>query len=93
MKGFTERLREVRKRFITRCGERADQLEEAGAAGNRAAIASVAHDIAGTAGIFGFDDLSIEARALDELAKSNAPCEDAVRSMVLRLREIGAADD
>lgn len=91
MSGFNERLEGLRKRFIARCGERADQLELALSQGRREQVASIAHDIAGTGGIFGFDDLSIEARSLDHLAKGDAPYENAARSMVLRLREIAEA--
>ena len=89
--GFNERLQELSKRFTARCGERADQLELALSAGRRDEVASIAHDIAGTGGIFGFNELSIEARSLDHLAKSDAPYENAARSMVLRLREIATA--
>ena len=88
--GFDERLREVRESFIARCGERADKLEDALSEGRRGEIAGIAHDIAGTGGIFGFNDLSVEARALDQLAKSEGPYEYAVRSMVLRLRDIAS---
>ena len=91
MGGFDSRLQEVRKRFIARCGDRADQIEAALSANRREEIGNIAHDIAGTGGIFGFDELSIEARSLDHLAKSEAPYENAARSMVLRLREIAAA--
>ena len=90
MTDFDARLQEVRKRFIARCADRADEIETALVNGSREQIGRIAHDIAGTGGVFGFNELSIEARSLDHLSKSNAPYENAARSMVLRLREIAS---
>ena len=54
----------LRQRFTVRCAERAAALSRACDASDLETVRSLAHDITGSAGMFGFPALSDEAQRL-----------------------------
>jgi HPt (histidine-containing phosphotransfer) domain-containing protein len=79
MSDFDDRMAALRERFGARCGERAAQLAAALADGDRDAVVRIAHDLAGTAGIFGYPELSCAAQRLEEAARSVDPAGDELK--------------
>lgn len=66
MSAFDDRLAALRARFLARAADDHAALTAARDAGDREAIRSIAHSLAGGAGIFGFPEVSAAARALEE---------------------------
>ena len=86
----------LRDRFADRCSDRRDQLEAALSGGDRAAVIRIAHDLAGTAGIFGYPGLSHSAQALEEAARGAAVSFDELRfqthAVIAKLPRPGTTD-
>jgi HPt (histidine-containing phosphotransfer) domain-containing protein len=66
---IAEQMNELRQRFRVRCSERGAALADACEKADMEAIRSLAHDITGSAGLFGFPDLSQEARRLSDACR------------------------
>jgi HPt (histidine-containing phosphotransfer) domain-containing protein len=79
MTGFDDRMAGLRQRFRDRCGDRAEKLRSAMASGDAAALAAVAHDLAGSAGLFGFEELSREAQTCELAARKPGASDDELR--------------
>ncbi|MET0181158.1 MAG: Hpt domain-containing protein [Novosphingobium sp.] len=70
MSEFDDRMAALRERFGARCAERGEQLAAALADGDREAVVRIAHDLAGSAGMFGCPELSRAAQRLEEAARA-----------------------
>jgi HPt (histidine-containing phosphotransfer) domain-containing protein len=70
MSEFDERMALLRERFAARCGERHGQLAAVLHGRDAAAVVRIAHELAGTAGIFGYAQLSRMAQDLEEIARA-----------------------
>lgn len=66
MSGTDPRMATLRGRFVARAAKDHKALAAARAAGDCAAIRDIAHALAGAAGIFGFAEIGVAARAVDE---------------------------
>ncbi len=62
-------MSELRREFLDKTAADLPRMEAAFAAGNLAGVAAVAHDIKGTAGVFGLSDMSDTGRLLQEAAQ------------------------
>ena len=75
---FDAKFASLRDRFRTRLAEYADRLDEllAGCPDSSDDIRDLIHRVAGTAGSFGFAEISAEASGLDEsFALGGDPCD------------------
>lgn len=63
---IAEKMEILRTRFRARCGERSASLLYACERGDAEVIQKLAHDITGSAGLFGFPSLSEQARQLSD---------------------------
>lgn len=84
-----------RERFVDRAAADADAIEDHAAASRWPAVRDLAHGIVGRAGMFGFSELSVTARALEEaidarLAPDNL--DQLSRAFVSDLRGLGAGN-
>lgn len=70
----SEMLR-LRGRFREQCPDRAASLREAAQAHDPQAIREIAHGLVGTAGLFGFGDVSDAARSVVEHCRSGKDSE------------------
>ncbi len=68
-------MQALRARFVERARAEADQIEQHASGKNWGEVRSIAHGIAGRAGMFGFSALSDEARILDNAIDEGEPCE------------------
>lgn len=67
---------ELRARFAGRSQADREALQTAWAAGDRDALQRLSHGLAGSAGLFGYPDLSNAARGLEEALDHDASEED-----------------
>ena len=88
MTPLEKRIAELSARFSAQAGAERDALVAALAAGDRAALLSRAHKLAGTAGMFGFDDIGEAAFALETAAETGADCTGPARTLADMLGEI-----
>lgn len=65
MSDYEEQMRELRERFIERARTDRTALRAALAGGDHYAARFIAHKLAGAAGIFGLDQISVTASALE----------------------------
>jgi len=78
-KRFLEQLESMKRAYVARFPERADELDALRARldeGDATAVLRVeelVHALAGTAGSYGLDDISVAATALDIRVKGGAP--------------------
>lgn len=75
MSAFDERMAELRARFVIRAAEQRAQLAAALLASDLEEVRRLAHGLSGSAGVFGFPELSEGAQALEEAVDAGA--EDA----------------
>lgn len=66
MSDFGDRLAVFRQRFLSRAVEDASALRQALAEDDWNALRRRAHNLAGNAGLFGFADVGLDARRLEE---------------------------
>jgi HPt (histidine-containing phosphotransfer) domain-containing protein len=87
----------LRQQFVVRCADRIEVLQDALSRDDRATIASTAHALAGTAGIFSFSELSRSARLLEEAAESPTSDCEALKALagdlVEQLKTIAGVKD
>ncbi len=88
---FEKKFAVLRKRFATRLVEYADQLEDSlrRCPDSHAELTDLVHRVAGTAGSFGFAELSAAAGPLDEeFATGVEPCQrrDRLEALAVMLR-------
>jgi HPt (histidine-containing phosphotransfer) domain-containing protein len=97
MSEFDEKMQGLRQRFRARCLDRAEQLRAVIASGEAPALIALAHDVAGSAGLFGYGELSAEAQRLEAAAREPSPDKAALAALAKRLLErleqIGGAAD
>jgi HPt (histidine-containing phosphotransfer) domain-containing protein len=83
----------LRTRFRARCGDRSASLLSACELRDLTAIQGLAHDITGSAGLFGFPSLSEEARNLSDSCRLGSAAEGtlsaarALSASLLRVAE------
>ncbi len=65
-------LDELRGEFAAKCGSDLDELCRAAEAGDWAAVAAVAHDVKGTAPVFGYGAAGETARRLEAAARAQS---------------------
>jgi HPt (histidine-containing phosphotransfer) domain-containing protein len=75
---IAERLAVLQARFRARCVDRSASLSAACKAGDLTAISSLAHDITGSAGLFGYPTLSEEASNISELCRGGVADEPTI---------------
>ncbi|MFC7537265.1 Hpt domain-containing protein [Sphingomonas sp. GCM10030256] len=66
---ISDQMKLLRQRFRVRCAERGAALSQACDEGDLEALRGLAHDITGSAGLFGFPALSQEAQRLSEACR------------------------
>lgn len=77
----------LRLRFCARALEEADQLETALAVNDRAATESLAHSLAGTAGLFGYTEIGEAAMTVDRaFAQGDTGAPEAVTALIKAIR-------
>ncbi len=72
MSEFEEKMAQLRERFLTRAQEERAQLIAAVAAGDGAELRRLAHGLSGSAGVFGFPEIGLDAQALEEAVDAKA---------------------
>lgn len=91
MEGFEQRMEALRSRFAERCATDAARLKDAWAARDLRAVEQLVHGLAGSAGIFGHDELSSAAseteRAMAE-GLADHLIEPQIEALVRTLRTI-----
>ena len=80
---IAEQMRVLGQRFRVRCSERSVALSQACDERDLASVRSLAHDITGGAGLFGFPALSQEAQQLSEACRNG--CEEETFRMARAL--------
>jgi HPt (histidine-containing phosphotransfer) domain-containing protein len=80
-------LAELLAQFVARLPERAQELEARLASGDRDGLRSIAHQLKGTAGAYGFARVGDAAAALEACSAPGASL-DAVRDAVARVVEL-----
>ena len=90
MTPLERRIAELSARFSAQAGAERDALLAALAAGDRATLQSRAHKLAGTAGMFGHDDIGEAAFALETAAETGADCTGPARTLADMLGEIAS---
>lgn len=84
-----ERLAALKARFVARSAEEVEALETALAEGDFERIGAVSHSLAGSAGLFGFPQISAAAGDIDTLyATGEEPTEAQVRDLIAMVRAI-----
>ncbi len=63
-------IRPLLERFLARCSANLRSLDEALAAGDYAAIAAIAHGLAGAGGTYGLGDVSVLGRRIEQAARA-----------------------
>ena len=91
MNDFDTRMAELRVRFAARAAGQRAELESALAAGHRDELRRLAHSLAGSAGIFGFPQISADARALEEAVDEGATMDELRRLAALLLERLTGA--
>jgi HPt (histidine-containing phosphotransfer) domain-containing protein len=92
---IAEQMALLRARFRERCLDRSRSLSRACDEADLLTIASLAHDITGSAGLFGFPALSSEAKALSNCCRSEDEQEAiaAGRALSASLLRVAAEGD
>jgi HPt (histidine-containing phosphotransfer) domain-containing protein len=92
---IAEQMMALRKRFRERCEERGRDLLAACARRDRERVRGLAHDITGSAGLFGYPRLSEEAGSLSDKCRSGADEDafEAARALGASLFAVAAGDD
>ncbi|HEY4117047.1 MAG TPA: ATP-binding protein [Byssovorax sp.] len=85
-----EDMTELVTGFVGTMADRVSALEHARAAGDAARLATLAHQLKGASGGYGFAQLGDAARALEAAAKSEVGVSDAVDAVVFLARRIAA---
>lgn len=94
MSDFGDRLAALRQRFLVRAAEDAAAIETDMAAGAWDDVGQRAHRLAGNAGLFGFPDITHDARALEEAIDEDARDEQLIAlatTLIAKLRALGPA--
>lgn len=85
MSDFDERMAVLRARFVARAAEQRAQLAAALLAEDRDETRRLAHGLSGSAGVFGFPEISADAQALEEAVDEGADSEALKRLAALLL--------
>jgi HPt (histidine-containing phosphotransfer) domain-containing protein len=87
---FDEKLQQLRRSFLERTGTEADELEAllADPEEDSERIRSIAHRIAGGAGIFGFASLTNPAALVEECIDGQRPTDEICEKTTILIREI-----
>lgn len=79
MSDFEERMAQLRERFLERAKDERAQLIAAATVGDRAEMRRLAHGLSGSAGVFGFPEIGLDAQALEEAVDAEAEEEELRR--------------
>ena len=88
MKHVHEQVERLKGKFVLTAPDRATALQDANAAGDRDAILRIAHSIAGTAGMFGFDDIGRQAVDLEAEVRGGGDVSGSVDALAGALRAL-----
>ena len=95
MSGFEDKMVQLRARFVIRAGEERAQLAAALEIMDRAEMRRLSHGLSGSAGIFGFPAIGLDAQAVEEAVDEGAD-DEAVRGLctvlIERLGGVGQED-
>lgn len=87
MTDFEGRMAVLRDRFLERC--RSDSVFLANFAGhNRDEVIATVHRLSGSAGMFGFADLSLAAEQAEDCLREQADAGSSMAKVVLELQKI-----
>lgn len=92
---IAEQMRALGQRFRLRCSERGSALSRACDERDLASVRSLAHDVTGSAGLFGFPALSQEAQRLSEACRDGCENEtlEMARALSASLLALAAKED
>lgn len=86
MSEFDDRMAQLRARFVARAAEQRAQLVAALLAGDHDEMRRLAHGLSGSAGVFGFPEISADAQALEEAVDEGVE-EEALKRLAGTLLE------
>jgi len=89
MTAFDERMAKLRERFVERAGMERTELIEARHRRDRETLRRLAHGLSGSAGVFGFPEISVEAARLETAVDEGASEEDVDRLAVALTDRLG----
>ncbi|HEV2078566.1 MAG TPA: Hpt domain-containing protein [Allosphingosinicella sp.] len=72
MTGFEDKMAQLRERFLARAESDRAKLVAAATLDDRAELRRLAHGLSGSAAVFGFPDIGLDAQALEEAVDSDA---------------------
>lgn len=91
---MTDPLEALRPLFMARCGEDLAGLRRAREEGDASALARLAHSLAGSAGSFGFPEITRLARIVDEGCRDGAAAPaPALNALIAALDRINVGSD
>jgi HPt (histidine-containing phosphotransfer) domain-containing protein len=92
---IADQMEVLKQRFRVRCAERSRALDQACRHQDLPMIRSLAHDITGSAGLFGFPALSEEAQRLSDACRELSQDEAfaAARALCASLSAVAAEGD
>lgn len=79
-------MAQLRERFLVRAQDERAQLIAAATRGDRAEMRRLAHGLSGSAGVFGFSEVGLDAQALEEAVDAEAD-EEEIRRLCLALTD------
>lgn len=93
MNEFEDRMAALRGRFTERCPSDAAALRQAWTDRDHAELRRILHGLAGSAGVFGYSELSASAREIEDALDSEAEeaIEARLRALLLNLEAIGSS--
>ncbi len=72
MSGFEEKMARLRERFLARAEDDRAKLVASATIDDRAELRRLAHGLSGSAAVFGFPDIGLDAQALEEAVDAGA---------------------
>ncbi|MBA3669161.1 MAG: Hpt domain-containing protein [Sphingomonas sp.] len=91
MSDFDDRMAQLRARFVFRAQCERTQFEAAMQSLDRVEMKRLAHGLAGSAGVFGFHTISLDAQAVEVAVDAAAKDDELRRLSSLLLRRLNEA--
>ena len=91
MSDFDGRMAQLRARFLARAEDERAQLIAATATMDRAEILRLSHGLSGSAGVFGFPTISLNAQAVEEAIDDKADEQEVRRRCAVLLARLEEA--
>ena len=88
MSDFDARFEAVKKRFASKAGQEATQLQQLRDSGDWHGVRDIAHGLAGRAGMFGHGDLGELARAVEEGIESGHEPSERLTDLIACLQAL-----